>query len=405
MAGLETALGNLGRGAGGALGAGAGGGMLHVLGEALGAPRRALWNALGGPDTGEELVSNLGLADRRSALARALGLGAEVLLDPLTYVGALPGLVGGARLGAAGGAALGRTADEVEALKLALQPAAEELATTGALRGTLDDALRTELGRREAQLGTQAPMVPFSSPGPVMTRSDMANVPMDLSHLITMAQEPRNIHLRYTPEVENAIPSWLSQGSVPGHLTRTGMESLTPRAVTPLTGQEEELASMLDTLGLGGRGPEGQVMIHGPGRPGNIPYAEVRGGRVALPENLPPVNPLRYAGEEPLPLPSYAQLQPGSREMELLQRLTPGLGSPHPVDLPLDQAAGLVGQAHRGALEEATQLRQQLEEMGPLRRLLWQMVGPRMPRQWPDLPAVSELNEYWNPVSMRRGGV
>lgn len=59
--------------------------MLQELSDTLSAPRRALWRALGGPETGEELVSNLTGMDRDSWLTKGLGVGAEILGDPLTY--------------------------------------------------------------------------------------------------------------------------------------------------------------------------------------------------------------------------------------------------------------------------------------------------------------------------------
>jgi len=74
-----------------ALGSGLGGG-LGLIGGALSAPRRALWAALGAPENGNELVANSTGLDKDGFLARALGLGAEVIGDPLTYAG---GVLGG----------------------------------------------------------------------------------------------------------------------------------------------------------------------------------------------------------------------------------------------------------------------------------------------------------------------
>lgn len=79
-------LGVAGAGAGGLLG-----GALGQIGGALSAPRRALWGALGLPDTGAELVSNTFGTDPESFLTHALGMGAEVLGDPLSYLGLLGG--------------------------------------------------------------------------------------------------------------------------------------------------------------------------------------------------------------------------------------------------------------------------------------------------------------------------
>ncbi len=75
----------------GAAGAGMLGGAMGQVGDALSMPRRALWGMLGMPDTGRELVGNtLGL-DPQGGLAGALGMGAEMLLDPLTLAGLAAG--------------------------------------------------------------------------------------------------------------------------------------------------------------------------------------------------------------------------------------------------------------------------------------------------------------------------
>lgn len=75
----------------GAAGGGVLGSALGQVGDALSMPRRALWRALGLPETGSELVSNtLGL-DPGGFGATALGMGAEILGDPLTWAGALAG--------------------------------------------------------------------------------------------------------------------------------------------------------------------------------------------------------------------------------------------------------------------------------------------------------------------------
>lgn len=72
------------------------GGLAGQLGDALSAPRRAVWSALGLPESGSDLASStLGL-DPEGAWAKALGFGAEVLGDPLTYAGGLIGKAAGA---------------------------------------------------------------------------------------------------------------------------------------------------------------------------------------------------------------------------------------------------------------------------------------------------------------------
>lgn len=72
--------------------------LIGGLGDALSAPRRAVWGALGLPEHGSQAVANLLGVDPQGLLAKGLGLGAEVLGDPLTY--ATMGLgAGAAKLG------------------------------------------------------------------------------------------------------------------------------------------------------------------------------------------------------------------------------------------------------------------------------------------------------------------
>ena len=75
----------------GAIGGGGFGALMGQAGNLFSAPRRALWNMLGLPQHGNELVSNLTGLDKQSALAQALGMGTEIAGDPLMYTGALFG--------------------------------------------------------------------------------------------------------------------------------------------------------------------------------------------------------------------------------------------------------------------------------------------------------------------------
>lgn len=102
---------------GAALG-GSGGGILGQIGGALSAPRRALWSAMGGPEHGNELVANLTGLDKEGLLARALGFGAEIAGDPLTYAGVALGGPLGKLWGNATGAA-SRLGGEIETLNAA----------------------------------------------------------------------------------------------------------------------------------------------------------------------------------------------------------------------------------------------------------------------------------------------
>jgi hypothetical protein len=63
------------------------GGALGGVGDILSAPRRGLMSLLGMPESGADLLSDTFGMDRQSALTKALGIGAEMALDPLTYAG------------------------------------------------------------------------------------------------------------------------------------------------------------------------------------------------------------------------------------------------------------------------------------------------------------------------------
>jgi hypothetical protein len=112
----------------------AGGGILGQLGDALSAPRRALWGALGGPESGADLVNQLTGIDRESLLGQGLGFGAEVLGDPLTYAGGILGKLLGKGISAGGKALRGTAgADAVAAGRLgeAAAPGAVEAIQAG----------------------------------------------------------------------------------------------------------------------------------------------------------------------------------------------------------------------------------------------------------------------------------
>jgi hypothetical protein len=101
-------------------------GILNDIGDVLSAPRRALWGMAGLPSSGAELVSNMGIAPKGSMLAGGLGMGAEMLGDPMTYLMGGVGALGGEALaplleGAEGGGA------DIEALLSARRAAQEGL--------------------------------------------------------------------------------------------------------------------------------------------------------------------------------------------------------------------------------------------------------------------------------------
>ena len=115
-------------GLGTGLGASAGsllGGTLGQVGSLLDAPRRFLWkDILGGPETGTDVLAGLGM-DPESGLTQGLGMGLEMLGDPLTWAGAGLGGRVGHFVGRAADTLAGRTAAQA-ALRAEL-PVAERL--------------------------------------------------------------------------------------------------------------------------------------------------------------------------------------------------------------------------------------------------------------------------------------
>lgn len=120
-------------GATGAAGGGVFGGLLGTVGDALSAPRRWLWDALGLPEEGSQLAADVFGLDKEGGLAQALGFGAEVLGDPLTYAGGLLGKLGGA----AAGRKAGRALEEAAAVRGPRYPGGwEKIAGSGLPEGS-----------------------------------------------------------------------------------------------------------------------------------------------------------------------------------------------------------------------------------------------------------------------------
>jgi hypothetical protein len=124
------------------IGAAAGAGAGSVLGQVsdlLSKPRRFLWSdLLGLPESGSELVANALGMDPDSPWTHALGLGAEMLGDPLTYAGSLLGGLAGSAKGRAVGREVGSLLGEMGGdVANALKGAPDAFAANGARRGIL----------------------------------------------------------------------------------------------------------------------------------------------------------------------------------------------------------------------------------------------------------------------------
>lgn len=129
------------------------GGLLSALSDALSAPRRLAWGAAGKllgediPDSGTGVLSKYLGMDQDSMLTKGLGIGLEMLGDPLTYAGGSIGKAIGRTVG--GGM---DTARGLLAHKAALTTEAEGL---NALRGGAETA-KMEMARK-AVLESAAP--------------------------------------------------------------------------------------------------------------------------------------------------------------------------------------------------------------------------------------------------------
>lgn len=233
---------------GGTLGGAALGG---VLGSIFDLPRQMLWQGVWGtgvpralglgeeaPETGAQLMGRLGM-DEGSPLARALGVGAELVLDPFTLMGGVGGRAVGRTIGREADfisdvARLGResaAASRVEALREAERAAEEALARSG----------RSQLG-------------------PI----------------------PSHVNVTYSPEVMAQVPP-LFKPTHPSTIRQMEEALGAPLGWQPMTASRElreflhkgprtyrrfdpEVAAQLDQLGLAHVTPEGLLQMDVPGR-------------------------------------------------------------------------------------------------------------------------------------------
>lgn len=107
--------------------AGGAGGLMGQIGNVLSAPRRFAWDALGLPEDGSQLLAQTFGMDPESGWTKALGMGAEVALDPLTYAGFLLGgpmaKMGAQAVNAKRSAGLATEIEQVAAARRAAQEA------------------------------------------------------------------------------------------------------------------------------------------------------------------------------------------------------------------------------------------------------------------------------------------
>ncbi len=143
--------------AGTAIGGGLGG-ALGQVGDLLSAPRRALWGALGLPDSGADLLSQTFGMDPDSLWTKGLGMGAEVALDPLTYSGLLLGGPLGKIVGRVNGAPAAMSG-EIEALTAARRAAQEGLVTRASIEGQTVDRYLDQASHLQRQFPSDLPSI------------------------------------------------------------------------------------------------------------------------------------------------------------------------------------------------------------------------------------------------------
>lgn len=136
----------------GAAAGGLGGGMLGQAIELLQAPRRGLWQALGWPDTGTELLEQEFGMDPESGLTQALGVGAEMLIDPLNLVGA--------GFGSLGGRAIGKGLDVAGDTLAARRGLQGQLRTADAMQDAASGAMKQQLAPPSAKAFGDMPLDP-----------------------------------------------------------------------------------------------------------------------------------------------------------------------------------------------------------------------------------------------------
>lgn len=196
--------------------------FLKTVGDTLSAPRRYLWSALGLPEYGNELVADLTGMDPSSFGSHALGFGAEVLGDPLTYAGAALGAAG--KLGR-----VGRTLHGAEMEKY--------LNDAKFFRSSIPE-IESQIASRQQMIDGNAPLVlrnmtnelagvpnirPHDYYG--IARGDTFTVPMsDFGDLTTIAaRNPQTRAFAYMPEsISNVLESATNSGAISGITMRNG---------------------------------------------------------------------------------------------------------------------------------------------------------------------------------------
>lgn len=314
--------------------------LLGGIGNALGAPRRMMWSALGMPDSGAQLVANVNpfSDDASGGFNQFAGALAEGILDPIT-LGLGAGALGARALGAArslGGAArlpgmlandqrMIQMSNEARALRASMG-GADELAGAAQLPGLRDAGTMMPRGP-QSQLA-QALDMPALPPPPRTVVSPQAIEEMQAASMA--GYDPAMIQsLPGIKQMPMAGPGMMDAGlGTPGAMARQ-YKMVDPAVEGALTDygwmsgvDRTGYPAWMDAAGPGA-GRVGGTLNYGPGA---LPdFAKVSGGGIRpTGAFLPPEMPTDYAGmllgNTPT-TPLVGQLSPAQQRQVMLQRI------------------------------------------------------------------------------------
>lgn len=270
----------------GSLAGAIGGGLLGAVGDTLSAPRRGLWSLLGLPEDGNQLLADTFGMDKDALLTRALGVGAEMALDPLTYAGMLAGGPLAKLFGRASGAA--KALDpSIDALAAARRAAQSGLVDRAAAEG---ETLAAQMARvpgfagqdvagiaggqtRNAKLAREAAFnelydaglaVPGSGPPSAMGKAAPAFAPPNLPPDVLADVDVLG---RTWPPGFGTTPV---RGTDSGRMVGSALSRTGPDALPRISGDELDIMKQLaaaqpggwealDSAAAGGLGPRGLV--------------------------------------------------------------------------------------------------------------------------------------------------
>lgn len=234
----------------------AAGGLLGQLSDILAAPRKALWGLFGAPETGGEVVRNLG-GDSESPLGKILGMGLEILGDPLTFLGGplLRGLGGLAGRSLTKGAVQAGPGFAADAAKLAV-PGMEGSSTLAhLLKANPDDLARvaSEIPEGTKFLGAGAEGVAYKTPAGGVVRVERGVSPgfppperLNVPEVLQPARVARSgdLQIEHLPMVE----TWEARANPFNNALDMLPQGGTPRQLRNIMDQRRLIGDQLDEV-------------------------------------------------------------------------------------------------------------------------------------------------------------